>query len=500
MLTRLQIDGFKNLVNVDLPLGPFTCIAGANGVGKSNILDVIAFLSALSERPLLEAALCVRDEGSRTGDVKSLYHRVGDTYRDTMSFAAEMVIPRAGVDDLGQSAQASSTYLRYELKLAYRQDMSSGVLGRLEILKEDLRHIKLEDAQRKLGFPFTSEWRKSALYGHRGIPFISTDTTQRNQTHIQIHQDRRGGAIRKLAARDLPRTALSATTATETPTATLVKREMQSWKLLHLEPSSLRAPDKFVDPPTLGSDGAHLAATLYRMANTGSTDDPSTSASGVYARVANRLSNLVDDVRDLGVERDETRQLLTLYVAGADRTRHPAHSLSDGALRFLALAVLEEDSRSEGLLCLEEPENGIHPKRIPAILEILKDMAVDIDQPVDSENRLRQVLINTHSPGVVGNVPPESLVIATPQTIIAKQGNYSATKLSSLSGTWRAEKAHMDHVSLGHVLEYLSAANPARASSLMSAALNKGAKRVMDRRDLQLELGLIDESAVYAAG
>ncbi len=499
MLTRLQVDGFKNLVKIDLPLGPFTCIAGANGVGKSNILDAIAFLSALSEKSLLEAALCVRDEGSRTGDVKSLFHRVGDIYRDTMSFSVEMVIPRTGVDDLGQSAQASSTYLKYDLKLAYRQDKSSGSLGRIEILEEDLRHIKLEDSQRRLGFPFTTEWRKSALYGHRGIPFISTDPKQNNQTHIQIHQDGRAGAIRKLAAKDLPRTALSATTATETPTATLVKREMQSWRLLHLEPSSLRAPDKFVDPAVLGSDGSHLAATLYRMANTAFAGDPSTSASSVYARVANRLSNLVDDVRDLGVERDETRQLLTLYVAGADKTRHPARSLSDGTLRFLALAILEQDTRSEGLLCFEEPENGIHPKRIPAILELLKDIAVDTDQPIDDENQLRQVLINTHSPGVVSNVPPESLVIATPQIVVTKQGNYTVTKLSSLSDTWRAERSHMDHVSRGHVLEYLSAANPAKAASALSASSNKKPKRVMDRQDLQLELGLTNESAVYAA-
>lgn len=34
MLTRLKVSGFKNLVDVDVRFGPFTCIAGANGVGK----------------------------------------------------------------------------------------------------------------------------------------------------------------------------------------------------------------------------------------------------------------------------------------------------------------------------------------------------------------------------------------------------------------------------------------------------------------------------------
>ena len=33
MLTRLQVRGFKNLIEVDVRLGPFTCVAGQNGVG-----------------------------------------------------------------------------------------------------------------------------------------------------------------------------------------------------------------------------------------------------------------------------------------------------------------------------------------------------------------------------------------------------------------------------------------------------------------------------------
>ena len=57
MPTRLKVSGFKNLVDVDIQFGPFTCIAGANGVGKSNLFDAIRFLSALAEdQTLIEAA------------------------------------------------------------------------------------------------------------------------------------------------------------------------------------------------------------------------------------------------------------------------------------------------------------------------------------------------------------------------------------------------------------------------------------------------------------
>jgi len=120
MLIRLQARGFKNLVDVDVWFGPFTCIAGANGVGKSNLFDAITFLSALADRPLMDAALSVRDEGGRTGDIRSLFNHVGDEFAPEMSFEVDMIIPATGFDDLGQEARASSTFVSYAISLRYR--------------------------------------------------------------------------------------------------------------------------------------------------------------------------------------------------------------------------------------------------------------------------------------------------------------------------------------------------------------------------------------------
>lgn len=122
MLTRLKVSGFKNLVDVDVRFGAFTCVAGANGVGKSNLFDAIRFLSAIADRPLIEAALSVRDEGGKTSDIRSLFHRIGNEYADKMSFEAEVVISQEGIDDLGQKAEASITFLRYSITLAYKLD------------------------------------------------------------------------------------------------------------------------------------------------------------------------------------------------------------------------------------------------------------------------------------------------------------------------------------------------------------------------------------------
>ena len=58
--------------------------------------------------------------------------------------------------------------------------------------------------------------------------------------------------------------------------------------------------------------------------------------------------------------------------------------LSEGTLRLLSLCILEYDDKHTGLLCFEEPENGIHPFRMKAMANLLKDLSVDfkeIDSP-----------------------------------------------------------------------------------------------------------------------
>lgn len=67
MLIRLHIKGFKSLADVEVHFGPFTCVAGANGSGKSNLFDAIQFLRDLTEYPIIEAATRVRDPLGKTG-------------------------------------------------------------------------------------------------------------------------------------------------------------------------------------------------------------------------------------------------------------------------------------------------------------------------------------------------------------------------------------------------------------------------------------------------
>lgn len=468
MLTRLRVSGFKNLVDVDVRFGPFTCIAGVNGVGKSNLFDAIHFLSALADRPLLEAAKSVRDESGRTTDVRSLFHQVGADYDQEMSFEAEMIVPLAGSDDLGQAAKATTTFLRYTVVLGYRGEDAPGAPGPLEIRKEELSPIKISEAPKHLLFPHNaSGWRRSAVLGRRVKPFISTSASEPKRI-IKLHQDNQnstgGGRALERSAFSLPRTVLSSVTAAESPTALLAKREMASWRLLQLEPSSLRKPDEFTAPVRLGADGSHLASTLHRLARSGSPGDNGESqaeaSERIYTQLANRLAQLVEDIREIHVDRDIRRELYTVQVTGMDHTTYSARALSDGTLRFLALAVLELDPEAQGLLCLEEPENGIHPHRIPAMLRLLQDIATDPDEPIGPDNPLRQVIVNTHSPLVVGQVPEDSLLFAQLKDTVSGARRFKRLSFSCLPDTWRESRSPQNEkpgtISRGDVIGVLS--------------------------------------------
>ncbi len=503
MLTRLRVFGFKNLVDVDISFGPFTCIAGANGVGKSNLLDAILFLSALADRPLLDAALSVRDQGAKTGDIRGLFHHVGDHFAEEMSFDAEMIIPETGADDLGQRAQASATFVQYSVVLRYKHDNGARALGSLELVKEELKHITFGDALHHLPFCPTPAWRKEFIKNRRRTPkYISTEGAGADRL-INVHQDGgSSGKPQKLGAANLTRTVLSAANSAESPTATLVKREMQSWRLLQLEPSALREPDNFTAAVELASDGAHLPATLYHLAHP--PHEPGVDADAVYTEVANRLSQLINDVRSVYVDRDERRQLFTLYAKGRDGTAYPARALSGGTLRFLALSVLSIDPDLRGVLCLEEPENGIHPQRIPAMIQLLKDLTTSVPELdlASSSSGLRQVIINTHSPAVVMEVPEDSLVIALPVEHTQGPVSFNALQLRSLPGTWRGETGNLPPLPKGQLLAYLNSVSRS-TDNLWGENGHQpvggrapASRRVIDRPDLkQFALPFDEDSA-----
>jgi predicted ATPase len=456
MLTRLEVSGFKNLADLSVEFGPFTCIAGPNGVGKSNVFDAIQFLSLLADMPLMQAAEAVRGtRDERTGDPRDLLWN-GDSSQ-TMKFAVEMVVPPSVEDDFGQRVEPRITFLRYELDIAYSSPDKRDRRGRLVLLAERMRHINIGDAPNHIRFPLSvKEFRSKVVTGRRsGGAFISTDESK--DRVITVHQDGGSrGRPRRASATRAPATVVSTISIGDDPTILAARREMQSWRRLALEPTALRSADRFTDSRLIASDGSHLPATLYRIANEAA--DRGEDPRDVYARVSSRLSELTGlSIQELEVDADDTRELLTLRLVERSGVDIPARSLSEGTLRFLALCVLLEDPQVGGVLCMEEPENGIHPANIKPMIDLLEDLAVDPQLPPGPDNPVRQVIVNTHSPVVVQVIDPEDLLFATARSVTAEDSKVlSALELRPMIGTWRASRDGARSIGVAELIPYLT--------------------------------------------
>ncbi|MBN8653022.1 MAG: AAA family ATPase [Cytophagales bacterium] len=444
MITRIKIDGFKSLLNTELYFGPFTCIAGANAIGKSNFFDALSFLSKLADNTILYAAKSIRSEEQKHSDIKDIFFKSGKEYYEKMSFEIDMLVSKKAEDDLGQDAEASITSLRYSLELKLNLDNTEG--QPIQIIKEELRPITLGETKKGIHFERDKNWVNSVVLGKKTTAFITTLSEK-----IKLHQDGNKGRTTEFIAEKMPRTLLSTVTS-ESPTAFLARQEMRNWIMLQFEPSALRQPNSTyeVKNAEITANGSNLPATLYRLHTEKNEND-------VYQKLTNKLKSLVNDVDEINVDKDEKRDLLTLQIKFKDGLVLPAQSLSDGTLRFLGLAIIQEDNKSSGLICLEEPENGINPKKVNEMVNLLEDMATDTAYEVNEDNPLRQVIINSHSPLVVRTVSAESLYLATEREVYSDffQKKIKHTKFSALNNTWKTDNYLIDATTIGDIICYL---------------------------------------------
>lgn len=446
MLTRLEVNGFKNLVDFTLDFGPYTCIAGANGVGKSNIFDAIRFLSLLTESTINQAALQIRSAGEETGDIADLFFYGGGERSSRMEFAAEMIVDRNVSDDFGRQAEPSSSFLRYEVGFRYEPPAPSagstgGHLGGLVLEREELRTINVRQAASHLRFPHSKRlFRDSVVYNHRHsrAGYISTEVEpDTGQAAIIVHQD--GGSHgrgRPAPAAGATRTIIGTENTAATPTILAARREMQSWRILALEPAAMRRPDRYTQPPGIASNGAHIPATLQHLANIAHQYDDTPDA--LFRFVSTMLSCLGPAVT-VRVAQDDTRQLLSLELEEESGLILRGNAIADSMLRFLALVTLAEIPEQSAVYCIEEPENGIHPDGLAPLNRALHYIAVETDQLIDFDNPLRQVIVATHSPHFVQLQNQDELVLARERIKRAECGSLirNLVKCQPYRGTWR---------------------------------------------------------------
>jgi len=421
MITYIKINGFKSFHNFEMEFTPFTVIAGANASGKSNLFDALTLLSRLAETDSIK-----REFGKQRGEFIELFTQYGDeNYAREIEFIVEMLVNKKVNDAWGNDGKLKYTRLRYELSIK-RYTNSSGI-EELTVSKENL--IKLnhqEDNWIKIMPKKTLEyWRPKVVTGKRGIPYIQTEV-ENGLPVILVSQDGTTGNKRRFPLGNATRTVLSSFDTIDFPHVLAAKEEMKSWKFLQLNPEDLReATSKNNGEDTISISGKNLAAALFRIKQTDAYS---------LKEISRKLNSFLPNFVEVDVIDDKENKQYLIKLTDKDKKEFSSRVLSEGTLRILALCILEFDEKHTGLLCFEEPENGIHPFRIKAMTELLKDLSVDFNE-IDTP--LRQVIVNTHSPVLVGNMlkwdsnPNVSIWYAQMRTSISDIEGVKRLKLNS---------------------------------------------------------------------
>lgn len=155
--------------------------------------------------------------------------------------------------------------------------------------------------------------------------------------------------------------------------------------------SPLREPQKSGESAVvLEPDGSNLALVLARLKRDPQTWQPFLSA----------VSCVYEQVRDIIIDPIGSNLLELAIDEGGYRV--PASRLSDGTLRWLFLSALLCDPQAPRLICLDEPELGLHPDLIHKLAELLR-----------AASERTQIIVTTHSVELIDefSASPEDVIV-----------------------------------------------------------------------------------------
>jgi len=434
MLTRIEIDGFKTFENFAVNFGSFAAIVGPNASGKSNLFDAIRLLSLLAQYDIPTAMRDVR------GRPEELFRHPANRNDSSIRLAIEVLLPPHGEDAFGQHYEVQARRLRYEISIRHRLG-TDGMHYGLYIEKEHCNPIKkTEDSS-----PFVKRFPSNLYKGNRS-PFIEmTSVDHPSHDAIRIRQDgpnKRGRPL-VLSANDATRSGLSSISTAEFPHLYALKTFLSSIQFLQIDPVAARTPSDRLASRVLEPNASNLATVLARLqSETASRTRPN----GVLADIAGDLSSLINSVRSIEVRDDVKSNQYDFDLLLEDDVAFSSRVISDGTLRLLALITLLRDPKRSGILCFEEPENGVHEGRVPQLINLLRD-ATNAEEN-NGEASPFQILTNTHSPAVMKHLKDEEIIAADLVTFIDPNKKVKRRKTRMRSGI----KANDDIIEPGRYL------------------------------------------------
>ncbi len=356
VITKIKIEGFKSLQKVDLPLGHFNLFVGANASGKSNFFDALRVLQGIGYGFTIDEIL--------NGKPKSAGSEVWEPIRGGSIMA--------GFNDIMSDEDEPNTpIIQFDisLRLPTQAQEINYLLGiSTTALFPGVRKEKLSLGNRIIFDGSEAYIRLLEKYDLR-VQYYKDGTGPEQQLHFENSRPVLHQLLRYSGCGDSDREMIEGCI-----------HALSNMQRIDPSPAILRDYSQTQIVKRMGERGENFAALLKGI----SSDDKLRSA---YVSWLRQLTpSEVDDITVLQGALGEP-----LFAIKEHGGIYPAPILSDGTLRFAAIAAAFFQPEMPDILTIEEIENGIHPSRLRLLVELLKSQAA----------QSRQVMATTHSPVVL---------------------------------------------------------------------------------------------------
>ncbi|MGQ0719566.1 MAG: AAA family ATPase [Pseudonocardiales bacterium] len=388
MIRKLSLRNFKSFRDATVNFGPVSIVLGSNGAGKSNLFDALRLLRAI-------------------GDGRSVREAVDGH-----------ISPGASLTTVAGVRGGASTATHF---------MSTSDVFELDVEllvdKEIIRYAVQVDAKKRT---IRNEWLSSNM--HPG-PYVyntrpGTDPLEQDPDSpvvtARFYKETRGRNPRRdfspnefILSQFVSRRAESRLNEV---VADRVRDEFESLRPLELRPEVLRQYST-LGRTELGEHGENFAAVVWQLLEdtkpvrqrrrrpNGEVETVVWRDDDAVARLASINEWLAEltprPVVSIEIESAPTGEVIFAVHEEPFETRVAAPSLSDGTLRFAALALATVGAKGRQTLVIEELENGINPARLSLLVKM-------IEQAAHADGEV-QVIASTHSPAVLDYADQETI-------------------------------------------------------------------------------------------
>lgn len=342
-IEKIRVKNFKVFHNMEIrDLSKFCVFLGANGAGKSTLFDIFGFLSdALNGN--------VRTALNKRGGFKEVYTRNGEgpiefeiKFRD---------------DAIGESKPPLITY---ELHLNLKNNSP--------IITKEILSYRRGNYGRPYRFLEFAEGTGSAILNEEDFQTEKQQLKEVRETQTLASPD-------ILAIKGLGQFQKFKAIAS-------FRKLLESWYVSNFKVDAAQTVEDSTYSEHLSVSGNNLAQVTKYIYET---------HPDIFEHILQKLQMRIPGIEKVQALETPDGRIVLQFKDGSFKDPFISRFVSDGTIKMFAYLVLLNDPTPHPLLCVEEPENYLHPELLPELAEEFREYA----------NKGGQVLVSTHSPELV---------------------------------------------------------------------------------------------------